>query len=99
MTLFSLQATTRAAKFLPATLNGPRYSRSMRTLFLICCLCALGFCAMSAEENISRPVNGIMDNSFLIEEAYNQEPGIVQHIFNAAYSLDRISGTTLRRFD
>jgi hypothetical protein len=25
---------------------------------------------------------GIKDNSFLIEEAYNQEPGIVQHIFN-----------------
>lgn len=24
----------------------------------------------------------IMDNSFLIEEAYNQEPGVVQHIFN-----------------
>ena len=25
---------------------------------------------------------GIQDNSFLIEEAYNQEPGVVQHIFN-----------------
>jgi hypothetical protein len=24
----------------------------------------------------------IQDNSFLIEEAYNQEPGVVQHIFN-----------------
>lgn len=23
---------------------------------------------------------GIQDNSFLIEEAYNQEPGVVQHI-------------------
>src|SRR5262245_66664310 len=26
--------------------------------------------------------NGIQDNSFFIEEAYNQEPGVVQHIFN-----------------
>jgi hypothetical protein len=25
---------------------------------------------------------GIADNSFLIEEAFNQEPGVVQHIFN-----------------
>ena len=25
---------------------------------------------------------GIQDNSFLAEEAYNQEPGVVQHIFN-----------------
>ena len=25
---------------------------------------------------------GIQDNSFFIEEAYNQEPGVVQHIFN-----------------
>ena len=25
---------------------------------------------------------GIQDNSFFVEEAYNQEPGVVQHIFN-----------------
>jgi hypothetical protein len=25
---------------------------------------------------------GIQDNSFFIEEAYNQEPGVMQHIFN-----------------
>lgn len=30
----------------------------------------------------------IEDNSFLIEEAYNQEPGVVQHIFQAVYSND-----------
>jgi hypothetical protein len=30
------------------------------------------------EEN----TKNIRDNSFLVEEAYNQEPGIVQHIFN-----------------
>jgi hypothetical protein len=31
----------------------------------------------------SEPVSkGIQDNSFLIEEAYNQEPGVVQHILN-----------------
>ncbi|MBL7994777.1 transporter [bacterium] len=29
---------------------------------------------------------GISDNSFLIEEAYNQEPRVVQHISNIVYS-------------
>ena len=33
-----------------------------------------------------RPIDVIEDNSFLIEEAYNQEPGVVQHIFTAAYT-------------
>ena len=34
------------------------------------------------------PIEFIEDNSFLIEEAYNQEPGVVQHIFQAVYSND-----------
>src|SRR5882762_3810381 len=42
------------------------------------------------EEESRRPVEGIMDNSFLIEEAYNQEPGVVQHIFNAIYGVDKL---------
>jgi hypothetical protein len=33
----------------------------------------------SAAEPVAK---GIQDNSFLVEEAYNQEPGVVQHIFN-----------------
>jgi hypothetical protein len=32
------------------------------------------------------PIDGIRDNSFLIEEAYNQEPGVVQHIFTGLLS-------------
>jgi hypothetical protein len=32
---------------------------------------------------------GIRDNSFLIEEAFNQEQGVVQHIFNWIPSWDR----------
>jgi hypothetical protein len=35
-----------------------------------------------------RPIDVIEDNSFLIEEAYNQEPGVVQHIFTAQYNND-----------
>ena len=32
-----------------------------------------------AEEKDQRPAAGIQDNSFLIEEAYNQEAGVIQH--------------------
>jgi hypothetical protein len=35
-----------------------------------------------AQEKDPRPAAGIQDNSFLIEEAYNQEAGVVQHINN-----------------
>jgi hypothetical protein len=35
--------------------------------------------ALTASEPLAK---GIQDNSFFIEEAYNQEPGVVQHIFN-----------------
>lgn len=40
----------------------------------------------AAEAKPVRPIDVIADNSFLIEEAYNQEPGVVQHIFTAAYT-------------
>jgi hypothetical protein len=45
-----------------------------------------GITVVAADEN-KRPVDGIMDNSFLIEEAYNQEKGVVQHIFTAIYLI------------
>ncbi len=45
-----------------------------------------GFSVASAAEE--RPIDVIEDNSFLIEEAYNQEPNVIQHIFTAAYNND-----------
>ena len=42
-----------------------------------------GAAVKAAAEN---PIDVIEDNSFLIEEAYNQEPGVVQHIFTAQYT-------------
>ena len=38
----------------------------------------------------ARAQEHISDNSFLIEEAYNQEPGVVQHIFNWAPTWDNV---------
>lgn len=36
--------------------------------------------AARGEDKDERPAKALQDNSFLIEEAYNQEPGVVQHI-------------------
>lgn len=41
-----------------------------------------------------RPIDVIEDNSFLVEEAYNQEPGEVQHVVTAAYNDPRRRGWT-----
>lgn len=42
---------------------------------------------------------GIQDNSFLVEEAYNQEAGVVQHIFTARRSIDRKPGKDDKAWD
>ena len=39
-------------------------------------------CPLAAQEPDKRPAAAVQDNSFLIEEAYNQEAGVVQHILN-----------------
>jgi hypothetical protein len=54
---------------------------------------------LAAEEPPRRPVEGIMDNSFLIEEAYNQEAGVVQHIFNGVYGVDKVFGPVQHALD
>jgi hypothetical protein len=58
-----------------------------------------GMSSPGIAEDAPRPVDGIMDNSFFVEEAYNQEPGIVQHIFTGLYSVSRFSSTDDERVD
>jgi len=53
----------------------------------------------AAIESPTRPVDGIRDNSFLIEEAYNQEAGVVQHIFTGRFSYDDEHGDRTRIWD
>ena len=48
-------------------------------IFLWLTLSLAGIPVSSATEPLAK---GIQDNSFLVEEAYNQEPGVVQHILN-----------------
>lgn len=52
----------------------------------------LGPWGAQAQEK-ARRAEAIQDNSFLVEEAYNQEPGVVQHIFTAQFELDAQTGT------
>lgn len=47
---------------------------------------ATGIVPLLADEaKRERNIEGIADNSFFVEEAYNQEPGVVQHIFTTLY--------------
>lgn len=44
------------------------------------------------------PKKHIRDNAFLVEESINQEPGVVQHIFNWVNQWDRTPGARTRDF-
>lgn len=46
----------------------------------------------SASPELTRPAEAIQDNSFFIEEAYNQEAGVVQHIFTGFGSINKLRG-------
>jgi hypothetical protein len=55
----------------------------MRTVFwvlLAAAVCCVSVFEVSAEEEDNRLAKGVQDNSFLIEEAYNQEANEVQHV-------------------
>ena len=54
--------------------------------------------SLGSHEGAKRPAEGIQDNSFLIEEAYNQEPGVVQHILNVIQSVNRRAGPDEREW-
>jgi hypothetical protein len=51
------------------------------------------------QEQLQPEEEGIRDNSFLVEEAYNQDKGVVQHIFNFVPGWDDGRGFRRRTFD
>lgn len=61
----------------------------MRTAWIGICMMLTAVIPCSAEEV---EVAKIHDNSFLIEEAYNQEPGVIQHIQAFHYEKDATWG-------
>ena len=62
--------------------------RQRQPLLRFCLGLVILFFSAVAQAAEPRPIDGVEDNSFLIEEAYNQEQGVVQHIFNALYTND-----------
>jgi len=63
-----------------------------RIVLFVALLVALTSPSRAQENSDEPPAKAVQDNSFLIEEAYNQEPGVVQHILNIVYSVDRMGG-------
>ena len=51
-----------------------------------------GSIAAADPELEKRPAEEVQDNSFLVEEAYNQEAGVVQHILSLTHSVNRRPG-------
>src|ERR1051325_895224 len=45
-----------------------------------------------ADTTSPRLAEQLQDNSFFIEEAYNQEPGVVQHILNLIWTENKLAG-------
>lgn len=63
-----------------------RIVKMLAQAVLLAVLSLAGQAALHAAER--RPIDVIEDNSFLVEEAYNQEAGVVQHTFSAAFNND-----------
>ena len=90
--------SSRAAAFAPTLAATPLLAALTVPLFM--------FTSLRAQEEAppppanpaaeAEPVTGISDNSFFIEEAYNQEPGVVQHIQSLTWSRDREGRATAR---
>lgn len=59
----------------------------MKFKTLIICIIVFQFTAKGQDENSSKFVKAIEDNSYFIEEAYNQEDRVVQHINNGYYTF------------
>jgi Putative MetA-pathway of phenol degradation len=65
-------------KLLSRDSRHPR-STPYQSAILLLVICQSSLVALLADEPLAK---GIQDNSFFVEEAYNQEPGVVQHIIN-----------------
>ena len=66
----------------------PPTSKSCLPFVIACLLVVAAPLSLLTTSTASEPLaKGIQDNSFFIEEAYNQEPGVVQHILNVPISF------------
>jgi hypothetical protein len=83
-----------ANSIVPSIANSMNYRRAFQPLLTLAAVLLAAVVAAHAQEEGPKHIS---DNSFLIEEAYNQEPGVVQHIFNWFPTWDHSDGE-LREF-
>jgi hypothetical protein len=62
---------------------------SLFAMMLLACPAFVSSQDEPPENNEAEEEEPLRDNSFLVEEAYNQEPGVVQHIFNLVPTWER----------
>lgn len=62
----------------------PRLCKTRTLIRVLCLLLAPGLCAAQSGDEPAH----IEDNSLLVEEAYNQEPGVVQHATLFSWNFD-----------
>lgn len=67
-------------------------SKIISSDWLLMCLLLSSGPLLRAEPLAAVPARAIQDNSFFIEEAYNQEAGVVQHIFATSWLVDERRG-------
>lgn len=65
---------------------------ALRSLALVAFLAVTASAAAADPELEKRPAEEVQDNSFLVEEAYNQEAGVVQHILSLTHTINRVRG-------
>jgi hypothetical protein len=53
----------------------------------------------SSDKKKKRNIDAISDNAYIIEEAYNQEAGVVQHITTATRGINRANGADVRSWN
>ena len=79
-----------------AAASSPQRRRGIVAAFLLAVLAGFGSSppALADDQPAAdrRPIAGILDNSFLIEEAFNQPPGEVQSLLTVDYGVEPLPG-------
>ena len=75
--------------------SGREFREVRCSALVLAAIVLLGVNSMGQHDPAPTPTPGIQDNSFLVEEAYNQNFGVVQHISSFTRSFEAKTGTTL----
>jgi len=68
--------------------SGREFREVRCSALVLAAIVLLGVNSMGQHDPAPTPAPGIQDNSFLVEEAYNQNFGVVQHISSFTRSFE-----------